>query len=110
MRKRKQLTSPARGVFIRGDCCDAQFMICRKLVAVQDFGPGVAVTSHDGCAASLDSFAQAAAGVDGPGEGMGIAAPLGSFWQQAEGRARAPRCCHMAVLHTVVLAELFWGL
>lgn len=69
-------------------------MIRRKLVAVEDFGPGVAVTSHDGCTASLDGFAQAAAGVDEPGEGMGIAAPLGS-WQRAEDRAPgcAERCC-----------------
>lgn len=68
-------------------------MIRRKLVAVEDFGPGVAVTSHDGCTASLDGFAQAAAGVDEPGEGMGIAAPLGS-WQRAEDRAQgcAGRC------------------
>lgn len=47
-------------------------MICRELVAVQDFGPGVAITSHDGCAASLDGFAEAAAGIDEPGEGMGV--------------------------------------
>lgn len=46
-------------------------MICRELVAIQDFGPGVAVTSHDGRAASLDGFAEAAAGIDEPGEGMG---------------------------------------
>lgn len=59
-------------------------MIRRELVAVEDFGPGVAVTSHDGCAASLDGFAEAAAGVDEPGEGTGVAVPLDS-WQQAEG-------------------------
>lgn len=47
-------------------------MICRELVAVQDLGPGVAVTSHDGRAAPLDGLAEAAAGVDEPGEGMGI--------------------------------------
>lgn len=47
-------------------------MICRELVAVEDFGPGVAVTSHDGRTASLDGFAEAAAGEDEPGEGMGI--------------------------------------
>lgn len=67
-------------------------MIRRKLVAVQDFGPGVAVTSHDGCTASLDGFTQAAAGVDEPGEGTGIAAPLDSR-RQAEGQALALRCC-----------------
>lgn len=47
-------------------------MICRELVAVEDFGPGVAVTSHDGSTASLDGFAEAAAGVDEPGEGMAV--------------------------------------
>lgn len=41
-------------------------MICRELVAVEDFGPGVAVTSHDGRTASLDGFAEAAAGEDEP--------------------------------------------
>lgn len=47
-------------------------MICRELVAVEDFGPGIAVTSHDGRTASLDGFAEAAAGIDEPGEGMGV--------------------------------------
>lgn len=47
-------------------------MICRELVAVQDFGPGIAVTSHDGRTASLDGFAEAAAGIDEPAEGMSI--------------------------------------
>lgn len=67
-------------------------MISRELVAVEDFGPGIPVRSHDGSTASLDNFAQAAAGVDAPGEGMGIAAPLGSSWQQAEGFAAAQGC------------------
>lgn len=92
MRKKKQLTSPARGIFICGHCCDAQFMICRKLAAVQDFGPGVAVTSHDGCTASLDGFAQAAAGVDEPGEGMG----LQHLWTPPGSRLRVEPWHHAA--------------
>lgn len=90
-RKRTKLTSPT-GVFIHRHCCDAQLVISRELVAVEDFRPGVPITSHEGSAASLDSFAQTAAGVDEPGKGMGIAAPLGSSWQQAEGFAAAQGC------------------
>lgn len=71
-RTRKPLTSPAGGAFVRGDRRDAQLVVCRKLVAVEDFGPGVAVTSHDGRAAPLDGLTQAAAGVDEPGEGGGM--------------------------------------
>lgn len=74
-------------------------MIRRKLVAVQDFGPGVAVTSHDGRAAPLDGLAQAAAGVDEPAEGKG----LRHLWAVRLGVC-AGLCC------TLALAELVWGL
>lgn len=71
-------------------------MICRELVAVQDFGPGIAVTSHDGRTASLDGFAEAAAGIDEPGEGMSVQCL--SVPGKRLSRALAPLLLHRAVL------------
>ena len=77
--EKKALTSPAGGTFIRGDGSDAQLVVRRELVAVEDFGPGIAVTSHDGRTAPLDGLAQAAAGVDEPGGEAGKQATKGCF-------------------------------
>lgn len=54
-------------------------MICRELVAVQDFRPWVAIASHDWSTAVPNSFTEAAAGVDEPSERNGTVLSLELF-------------------------------